>query len=122
MIRVPGHRILLKLPEVTEQLQDPVSEDLKKLGFQVYVEKELEGRHKAASQFGKVVAVGPLAWQDPALGFGSPNWEPWCKEGDTIIFARYSGKFIEDPTFRGEKEGEFYIINDVDVQAVVVEE
>lgn len=67
----------------------------------------MEKVHKMASQEGEVIQVGPEAWSD----YDSQ----WCKVGDKVLFAQYSGKFVTDP----ETEEDFIVINDVDIQVII---
>ena len=103
-----GHRLVVK-PFKQEQV-DPVlkkaaeSEFLK--GFEII--NENKKREDASVDTGIVLAIGPTAWHD----FKS---DPWCKVGDTILFAKFSGKFVEDP----ETKEDVVILNDEDVVAVV---
>jgi co-chaperonin GroES (HSP10) len=68
---------------------------------------------------GTVVQVGSDAFK--AFFFNSnPHqdssaFEPWCAVGDLIAFAKYSGKFLEDP----EDGSKYIVINDEDVVAVL---
>jgi co-chaperonin GroES (HSP10) len=66
--------------------------------------KETIDREGAATVTGYVLKVGPLAYKDDKFD------GPWCKEGDWIIFGRYSGL-----RFRLEDDAECRIINDDDV-------
>lgn len=54
---------------------------------------------------GVLVGIGAQAW----IGLG--NSEPWAKIGDHIIYSKYGGKLMEDPT-SGET---FVILNDKDL-------
>lgn len=69
---------------------------------------DAEKRHRAATQQGTVVDIGPQAWWDYQGG-------PWCKVGDEIIFAQYAGKIVDDP----DSNEQFFVIHDEDVQLVV---
>lgn len=71
-----------------------------------------ERQEKAACSTGTIVDFGPSAWLDPALG-----GEAWCKKGDRVVYAKYSGKFVIDP----EDEKEYVVINDDAIQARIVE-
>lgn len=75
-------------------------------GIILAVDERLE---KAASVYGKLVAVGPTAWKAFDQG------QPWAKEGDRVMYAKYSGKFFSD-----ESTGIVYVLlNDEDILAVV---
>lgn len=110
-LTVKGHRILIKPDPVKEQVDVPVG--LKEGGFEVVKPVDLEKREEVATQIGTVIQVGNTAFR--AFDGNDAKWEPWCQAGDRVIFARYSGKIIEDPVTK-EK---FMIVNDEDIQAIV---
>lgn len=112
-LEIVGHRLLVKPDPVKEQIDVPNS--LKEGGFEVVKPVDLERREEAGTQIGTVIQVGPTAFR--AFDGNDPNWQPWCKAGDRIIFARYAGKFVEDP----ESKERFFVINDEDVQVKVNE-
>ena len=102
-IQVVGHRVLIKLDDVTD-------EEVQESGL-IVKRVESTAHLKAAFTEAVVVGVGPDCWKDPQ--FNSQG--PWCKVGDRIGFARYSMNIIRDPNTKEE----FAIINDHDVQYVV---
>ena len=108
-VKVRGHRVLLK-PEFPEERTES--------GIYIATESMLK-RERAATDTGRVVAVGDTAWHAfdryTPDGKTNPHWHPWCKPGDLIIFAKYGGKFIE---VGGE---DYIVILDEDVQCVVEE-
>jgi Co-chaperonin GroES (HSP10) len=112
-LEVLGHRVLVKPDAVKEQKEIDVPASLKEKGFQVHMDSDMEKREAAGTQIGTVIAVGPTAWR--AYDGNDPKWQPWCKAGDRIIFARYAGKWVEDP----ETKERFFVINDEDVQVKV---
>ena len=110
-LEIVGHRILVKPDPIEEQIEVPgVLKDAK---FEVVKPVDLAKREEAGTQIGTVVQVGPTAFR--AFDGADPNWQPWCKAGDRIIFARYSGKVVEDP----DTKEKFFVINDEDVQVKV---
>jgi co-chaperonin GroES (HSP10) len=113
-LQVQGHRILIKPDPVKEQIDLP--QGLKDSKFEVVKPHELEKREEAGTEIGTVVSVGPTAFK--AFDGSDPNWKPWCKPGDRVIFTRYSGKKVEDPVTK-EK---FFVVNDEDIQVVVTGE
>lgn len=119
MLTIKGHKILVKHLQFEEQREDLVPEALKQVGFKVEAPTDIKRREEVASDVGTVVQVGSTAWAafDKYLknGQSNPDWQPWCNEGDMILFARYSGKIVEDPVTKER----FMLINDEDVQAVV---
>jgi len=99
-----GHRLVIK-PFTLEQVDD-VYASAKRMGLEVV--RPNEKREDALVDKGIVLAVGPTCWPDEA---------PWCKVGDTILFAKFAPKFVEDPVTK-ESIG---ILNDMDVVAVLEE-
>ena len=65
-------------------------------------------REEITTTIGRIVAVGPLAWQREDWGH-----EPWAKVGDYVLHAKFGGKRIE---YGGVK---IVIFNDDEVIAVV---
>jgi co-chaperonin GroES (HSP10) len=61
-------------------------------------------RAQAGVDTGTVVAIGPTAYRDF-------NTETPIKVGDTVAFARFSGKTVVDPT----DEVEYVALNDEDI-------
>jgi len=83
----------------------------------IYIPDATVDREALATVCGYVVKVGPLAYKDP-IKFGNPNaptenWEPWCKEGDWVIFGRYAGS-----RFKIEG-GEVRLLNDDEILATI---
>lgn len=103
-----GHRLLVKpyKQEEVDEIYRKHSEFMKSLT----IINENKKREDASVDRGIVLAIGATAWQD----FHS---EPWCKVGDEILFAKFSGKFVDDP----ETGESFVILNDEDVVAVTKE-
>jgi len=70
-----------------------------------------------ATVIGQVVSLGPLAYSDEYKFMGIP----WCKEGDFVIFARYSGSRVR--LFGSEADGSddlsCRLLNDDEILAVV---
>ncbi|MGL5076717.1 MAG: hypothetical protein ACRDBG_12965 [Waterburya sp.] len=101
-----GHRIVVK-QEKLENV-DKAYQSAQKAGI-VIPELDEHTRTKNSVDQGLVLAVGPSAFKD----FNAEV--PWCKVGDTIVFARYSGKKVKDP----ENEQEYIVLNDEDCVAVI---
>jgi co-chaperonin GroES (HSP10) len=108
-IKISGHRLLIEPVDIAKKTETD-------WGFQVVV-PENEREYVANTSEGTVLVVGKTCWM--AYDYYKPNgernpaWEPWCKVGDVIHFAKYGGKWIEH-------EGKKYIvINDQDVIGVV---
>jgi co-chaperonin GroES (HSP10) len=83
----------------------------------VFAPTEDHARREAGVDRGQVLQVGPDAFRGYHLNsYGTlENFKPWCKPGDFIAFAKYSGMVVE-------KDGEkFLIINDEDVVCLLEE-
>ena len=94
-----GHRLLI-LPDQVETKT--------KSGIVVVTEAQ-EKLEAMAQTFGKVIEMGPTAYNDQPA--------PWCKVGDRVSFAKYSGllnKGLDGLNYR--------VINDLDIVSVVDEE
>lgn len=109
-----GHFMLVALPEIehTNEKGEAVT------AGGIILPSSVSRREIAASVVGTVMAMGPDCYTDPApkLPEGLPPNAPitvlaarprfpsgpWCKIGDTVLFARYAGKRfkIEDVEFR----------------------
>lgn len=107
MIKICGHRLLVKPMDYLSD--DPALQRMKAMGFQI-ADTEDNKRAKESVDKGTVVQVGPTAFKD----FGG---DAWCEVGDEIVYAKFAGKLIVDPS-TNEK---FYAINDEDVVAIVGE-
>jgi co-chaperonin GroES (HSP10) len=108
MIKILGHRVLVKVYDITEA--DDTYNNAKKAGLYVPPSEQME-REQGAVDRGIVVQVGETAYKD----FGG---EPWCSVGDEVLFARYAGKKIVDP----HTKEEFTAMNDEDIVAVFTKE
>lgn len=107
MIIVPGHRVLVRPDRLEES--DPHYQRAHKAGLLLPKEHEDLRRAEAAVDRGTIIAIGPTAWKD----FGG---EAWCKVGDKIAFAKYSGKTVTD---NGEN---YLVLNDEDVVCIIKED
>ena len=65
-------------------------------------------RAQAGVDVGSVVAIGPTAYRDF-------NIEAPIKVGDVVVFAKFSGKVIQDP----EDEEDYVALNDEDIVAII---
>jgi co-chaperonin GroES (HSP10) len=106
MIEPAGHRLVVKAFKLAEV--DKVYETAMAAGLEIV--RANQKREDQSVDKGTVLAIGPTAWKD----FGG---EPWCKVGDTILFAKFSPKWVEDP----ETKEQVAILNDEDVVAVIKE-
>lgn len=105
MIRVCGHRVLIKVFDVADI--DPAYEAAKRMGMEL-LKDHLKVEQNAVDR-GTVVQMGTTAYSD--FGDGSR----WCDVGDEVIFSKYAGKKIKDPY----TEEEYVICNDEDVVCVI---
>lgn len=93
-------RILVRMPEKVEQTQGGV-----------YMPQQTVERDHTASIIGRVVALGPDAYDDEKKFPSGPA----CHLGDWVLFRSYAGT-----PFVWEKDGADYrVINDDSVEAVV---
>ena len=106
MLKVCGHRVLVKVPDVEEV--DDVIKRAKAVGIELSIDKKAE---QLAVDRGTVVQIGQTAFKD----FGG---EAWCSVGDEVFFSRYGGKVLEDP-YSKEK---YTCLNDEDIVAIITKE
>ena len=92
-LRPAGHRLLV--------IPDPIEE---KIGS-IYVAIETKERKGNEQIFGTVHKIGPTAFR------AFDDGEPWCKEGDHIIYAKHAGAVVEDP----DTKQQYRLIQDEDV-------
>lgn len=104
-----GHRLVVR-PYKQEEV-DPVLKKSQEFLKSFEIVNDNKKREDASVDRGVVLSVGPTAWKD----FGG---NAWCKVGDIILFAKFAGKFIDDP----ETKETVCILNDEDVVAVIQEE
>jgi co-chaperonin GroES (HSP10) len=81
----------------------------KKTDGGIILTSEFQEKERVATVCGYVLKVGPLAYKD--LDKFGDDVEPWCKEGDWVIFGRYAGS-----RFKIEG-GEVRILNDDEIIA-----
>jgi co-chaperonin GroES (HSP10) len=108
MIQIKGHRVLVKVFDLTEV--DETFKNAKAAGIYI-AESDTMTREKNAVDRGIVVQIGDTAYKD----FGG---SPWCQIGDEVTFSRYAGKVLTDP-YTDEK---YTALNDEDVLCVVTKE
>lgn len=103
-----GHRVLVKPDDV---------EKTSKGGIIITIDDKYE---KASQETGTVVKIGFQAWKafcNEQLADGTTKWgEPWCKEGDKVIYVRHAGKRVKDPV----TEIEYVLLNDADITGVIL--
>lgn len=102
------HRIIVK----QHKLEDTNKEYRKARDIGIIIpEHEDNRRAQAGVDKGIVVSIGPTAYRDF-------NTDVPIKVGDTVAFARFSGKVIADP----KDEEEYVALNDEDIVAVLTGE
>jgi co-chaperonin GroES (HSP10) len=114
MIKVVGHRVLLKLEKLEDI--DPTYARMHKAGL-IRAETEDIRRAEAGLDRGTVVEIAGEAFKQYHVNlYGNlDNFQPWCNVGDTVAFAKYSGKMIEDP----ETMQKYVVCNDEDIVCVL---
>lgn len=105
MIIPVGHRVLVRQEKYDEH--DEVFKSAKNAGLLLAMDKEV--RYQASVDVGTIVSVGKTAWKD----FGG---DPWATAGDKVVFAKNSGKRVEDPE---DKETPYVLLNDEDIVAII---
>jgi co-chaperonin GroES (HSP10) len=98
MITVTGCRVLLKPFKIQEH--DKVFAAAKAAGIQL--PEFSERKEQANIDKGTVLQIGPNAHKD---------YVGDIKEGDTVGFAKFGGKFVQDP----DTEELYLIVNDEDL-------
>lgn len=93
-----GYRLLAALARTNEKVGS------------LYIPDSRRADEDVASILAKVVAIGPDAYQDKAR-----FQEPYCKAGDIVMMASYSGRRFKV----GDRE--YRLINDDSVIAVVAD-
>ena len=114
MIKVVGHRGLVKVQKLEDA--DPRYKAAAAAGL-VFADTEDSKRREVGLDRGTVISVGEDAFKQFYINCNGTldGFQPWCKEGDTISFAKYAGKLIEDP----ETSERYIVLNDEDVVAVL---
>ena len=105
MIEPLLHRIIVK-----QQKLEEVDQTLKRArAAGIVIEEHADtARAQAGVDKGTVVAIGPTAYRD--FNTNTP-----IKVGDVVVFAKFSGKVIQDP-----EDGEEYVaLNDEDIVAII---
>ena len=99
---------LLPQPTGWRILVLPFKMDEKTKGGVIMNESTLE-KQQVGSQVGNVLAMGPESYK----GTRFEKSGPWCKLGDWVVFARYSGSRIQI------EGGEVRLLNDDEILATV---
>lgn len=108
-IKPAGHRLVVR-PYKQDDV-DPILKKAQASGFlkEFEIVNSNKKREDASVDVGTVLLIGPTAFKD----YGD---EPWCKEGDKIAFAKFAGKFLDNPF--NEDDETLVILNDEDVVGV----
>ncbi len=88
-----GHRVLVKPDDLETETESGIV-------YRLNTSQERSGQI-----FGTLVEIGPTAWK------AFDDGEPWAEIGDRVAYARYAGKWIEDP----ETKEMYVIMNDDDI-------
>lgn len=100
MIKPSMYRILVQLSEVKNQTNSGI----------VTMTQKQEQREHMGNIHGVLVDVGPTAFKGEEFGDRPP------KVGDRVLFARYSGEYLQYPAETGEH---YRVMNDTDIIAVL---
>lgn len=100
VIEPVGFRVLIKPDDVEEKTES---------GIVLALDEKLE---RGATVTGEVVSVGPEAFRSFNKAAGFTQYVPWVKSGDRIYYARYAGKWVNDPDTPDVK---YLMISDEDV-------
>lgn len=95
-----GHRVLV-FPENVEESSEG--------GIILHTNETSMKLQKAGNDIGTLYKVGPNAWK------AYDNGEPWAKEGDKVVYAKWGGVFVTDP----ETDIEYVLLNDEDIALVI---
>lgn len=101
-IKPLGHHVLVHVKEP----------EVKSKGG-IVIPEQIRDAEKRGAELGMVVAVGPTAWM--AEGLGGVRW---AEEGDRVWFAKYGGKWVEDP----HTQEKYLILLDTDIIAKLEED
>ncbi|WP_299076568.1 hypothetical protein [uncultured Paraglaciecola sp.] len=108
-INPTGHRVLIKQDSLLEK--DDIYKSALAAGLELPDHEDMK-REKVGVDTGIVVKVPDTAY----------TWfkgAGWCKEGDRVAFAKYSGKVFRDPD---DKHAVYLVVNDDDIIAVIGED
>jgi len=111
---VTGHYVAIDVDEV---------EKVSKGGIVLSEDYDVNkaARVEAASTTGVVVGIGAMAWK--AYDGGDPDWKPWCKLGQRVVFVKHVAKIFEDKDSVGKdgKPKNIFIIADENILMVLPE-
>ena len=102
-----GYNMLVALPTMAEQTAGGI-----------YIPSVVNDRERAAAVIGKILALGPLCYQDPKR---FPDGKPWCKVGDTVLFSRYAGMRFKTKDLDSGAMVEYRMLSDDQIVGTVPE-
>lgn len=102
-----GYNMLVALPTMAEQTAGGI-----------YIPSTVNDRERAAAVIGKILALGPLCYQDPKR---FPDGKPWCKVGDTVLFSRYAGMRFKTKDLDSGALVEYRMLSDDQIVGTVPE-
>jgi co-chaperonin GroES (HSP10) len=97
MIVPAGHKVLIRPRAVAEMSEG---------GIVLVADKD---RELHATTEGTVVALGDTAYLKVDDG------RPWCQPGDKVLYAKYAGAMVKDPT----TDEDFVVVHDVDIVCII---
>jgi len=112
MIIPCGHRVVVKQEKLEDV--DIAYKKAKQAGL-VIADTDDKKREQAGLDKGIVISIGPGAFVE--FNRNQMTDGAWCKTGDRIAFAKYSGKSVADP----DDHEVYMVINDEDVVCIIRE-
>lgn len=99
-----GYRVLVRLKPVDQELEKKTES-----GIIIEVKQKSKiDREQRATQEAYVIKIGRTAWK------AYDDGHAWCKEGDCVLIAKYSGDDLDDI----REDGIYRVIQDRDILAV----
>ena len=96
-IKALGHHVIIKVPKPEERTKGGI-----------LIPETTRDAERRAAELGEVMDVGQTAWMADGLGGFK-----WAEVGDKVWFAKYAGKWVQDP----DSKEEYLIVADTDVIA-----
>ena len=112
MFQPCGHRVIVRRDTV---------ENVSEGGIILNTNTTQQKLEAASCQTGVVVAIGPDAWKAFRMldeNGSEKNGKAWARPGDYVVFAKDSGRNLNDPFTPGEEDLVF--LNDEDILAIIV--
>nr|ASN63776.1 co-chaperonin GroES [uncultured virus] len=117
-LKACGHYLIVRL--------EPIVEEKKygEMGLIIAENSQERNRQQSGAQYAEVLDIGRNCWSVFTDHRG--EWYQWCKPGDRIMVAKYSGQaFPTDPSMSDDELREnklLRLIKDDDVLAVEVDD